>query len=241
MSKVKFYPFSQETIDIAPLPTPASKNIPDWYKKQPAYGGNEEEFLKRGFTASTVKRCMPVFDALNSGYIIYFPCDIYIDATNPEKIAWSLPENMKMLKRDLVSTHSPEQVSHYPRDEKRYHKEVFRIMPFWSVGTDSGYSCLFTHPIHRDALPFQAFSATIDTDKFVSDGHLSMYIEKDFKGIIERGTPLVQVIPFKRDKYEMELVDIKDSSKFINKQRLFVRSKFKNFYRDNLREKKEYK
>jgi hypothetical protein len=68
-----------------------------------------------------------------------------------------------------------------------------------------------------------------------------MYIEKDFKGVIERGTPLVQVIPFKREKYEMEIVDIQTSAKIINKQRVSVRSRFKNFYRDNLREKKEYK
>jgi hypothetical protein len=100
---------------------------------------------------------------------------------------------------------------------------------------------LFTHPIHRDSLPFQAFSAIIDTDNFISDGHLSMYIEKDFKGIIERGTPLVQVIPFKRDKHEMEIVEIKESMSTISKQRLSVRSKFKNFYRDNLRQKKEYR
>lgn len=241
MAKIRFYPFSQETIDMSPAPTPSSKNIPQWYKKQPAYGGDEEQFLKRGMSASTVKRCMPVFDSLNSGYLIYFPCDVYIDATDPEKITWSIPDKMKMIRRDLVSSHSPEQVSHYPRDEKKYHKEVFRILPFWSVGTEDGYSCLFTHPIHRDGLPFQAFSAIIDTDKFISDGHLSMYIEKDFKGIIERGTPLVQVIPFRREKYQMELVDVQESSKVINKQRTSVRSKFKNFYRDHLREQKEYK
>lgn len=241
MTNIKFYPFSQETIDMSPAPTPASKNIPQWYKRQPAYGGNEEEFIKRGFSGSTVKRCMPVFDALNSGYIIYFPCDIYVDATDPEKITWSIPEKMKFLKRDLVSTHSPEQVSEYPRNEKRYHKEVFRVMPFWAVGTDTGYSCLFTHPIHRDPLPFQAFSAIVDTDNFVTDGHLSMYIEKDFKGVIERGTPLVQVIPFKREKYQMELVDLATSTKVVGKQRMSVRSRFKNFYRDHLREKKEYR
>ena len=241
MAKVKFYPFNQETIDMSPEPTPASKNIPQWYKKQPAYGGDEEQFLKKGTSSSTVKRCMPVFDALNSGYLIYFPCDVYIDATDPEKISWSIPEKMKMIKRDLVSSHSPEQVSHYPRDEKKYHKEIFRILPFWSVGTESGYSCLFIHPIHRDGLPFQAFSAIIDTDQFISDGHLSMYIEKDFKGVIERGTPLVQVIPFKREKYEMEKVDPETSAKVIGKQRMSVRSRFKNFYRDSLRQKKEYK
>lgn len=241
MKKISFYPFSQETIDMSPPPTPASKNIPDWYKKQPAYGGDEEKALKGGHSTSTVKRCMPVFDSMTSGYIIYFPCDVYIDATDPEKITWSIPDKMRMIRKDLVSSHSPEQVSHYPRDEKKYHKDVFRILPFWSVGTEAGYSCLFTHPIHRDKLPFKAFTAIIDTDNFISDGHLSMYIEKDFKGIIERGTPLAQVIPFKRESYAMELVGLEKAAKEISKQRMSVRSKFKNFYRDHLRQKKEYR
>lgn len=130
MAKIRFYPFSQETVSIAPEPTPASKNMPSWYKKQPAYGANEEASLQKGFSASTVKRCMPIFDALNSGYIIYFPCDIYVDATNPEKLSWSLPENMKMFKRDLISSHSPEQVSHYPRDEKNIIKKYLELCHF---------------------------------------------------------------------------------------------------------------
>jgi hypothetical protein len=242
MAKIKFYPFSQESKALAPEPTPASKNIPEWYKRQPAYGAPEEEqMLKRGGTGSTVKRCMPIFDIINSGYIIYVPCDIYIDATDPNKLKWSVPTTAGQLKRELVSSHAPEQVSHYPLNEKQYHKEIFRIMPFWSVGTEKGYSSLFTHPFHSDPVPFRAFGAIVDTDKFISDGHLSIQIEKDFKGVIERGTPLVQVIPFKRDKYSMELVDFEESNKILMAQRILIRSKFKNFYRNHLRVTKDYK
>jgi hypothetical protein len=242
MAKIRFYPFSKETQAMSPAPTPASKNIPDWYKKQPAYGASDEEqMLKTGGSASTVKRCMPIFDIINSGYIIYIPCDIYMDATDPEKLKWSLPSFATQVKRDLVSSHAPEQVSHYPLNEKQYHKEIFRIMPFWAVGTDKGYSSLFTQPFHSDPTPFRTFGGVVDTDKFIADGHYSIQIEKGFKGVIERGTPLVQVIPFKRDNYSMELVEVEQSNKILLSQRLLIRSKFKNFYRNNLRVAKDYK
>lgn len=241
MANIRFYPFSEETIDITKPPTPAYKEVPDWYKKQPGYAGDQNQFLARGHSSSTIKRCMPIYDVLSSGYFLYFPCDIYIDATNPEKLFWSLPETVKGMKRDMIASHTEQQVSHYPREDGLYHKEIFRIMPFWSVGTDSGYSCLFTQPFHREPVPFKLFSAIVDTDNYISDGYLSMYIKKDFKGVIEKETPFVQIIPFKRDSYEMSLVDLKTSQNALKKQRFLVRSKFSNFYRNHMRQSKEYR
>jgi hypothetical protein len=241
MSVIKFYPFSKESYAISPEPTPASKNIPEWYKKQPAYGVPEEDQIRLGGSASTIKRCMPIFDIINSGYIIYMPCDVFIDATNPEKLEWSLPKMAGQIKRDLVSSHSPAQVSHYPLEPDKYHKDIFRIIPFWAVGTEQGYSCLFTQPFHGDPLPFRTFGGIVDTDKFIADGHYSLQIEKGFKGVIERGTPLVQVIPFKRDNFKMEIVDVAQSNEILTTQRIKIRSTFKNFYRNYMRSQKEYR
>ena len=241
MSIIKFYPFSEETRSVFPEPTPSSKNIPEWYKRQPAYGVPEEGQMKVGSSASTVKRCMPVFDGITSGYTIYIPCDIFIDATNPDKLTWSVPLVASQMKRDLVSSHSPEQVSEYPLETDKYHKELFRILPFWAVGTAKGYSCLFMQPFHRDPVPFRVFGGIIDTDAFIADGHYSLQIEKGFKGVIERGTPLVQVIPFKREEWKMEIVDAQESNKILSMQRVKIRTKFKNYYRNYLRVPKEYK
>lgn len=241
MSIIKFYPFSKETSHMAPPPTPASKNIPLWYKKQPSYGADEETLLRSGNSASTIKRCMPVFDIMTSGYILYMPCDIFIDATNPEKLQWSIPQQASLIKKDLVSTHSPEQVSHYPLKTDIYHKDLFRLLPFWAIETEKGYSCLLTQPFHSDPVPFRVFSGIIDTDNFIADGHFSFQFEKNFKGIIERGTPIVQVIPFKREDYKMEILDPETSNKIIMMQRFKIRSRFKNFYRDHMRQPKEYK
>jgi len=241
MAIIKFYPFNEGTRSFAPEPKPASKSLPEWYKRQPASIGDDKEFILKGGVNSTVKRCMPVFDLLTAGYIISFPMDIYIDATDPNKIAWSVPTPLKNFGSDMVATHTAEQVSEYPIDRSQYHKDVFRILPFWSVGTEPGYSTLFCHPFHRDDMPFHAFSAIIDTDGFISDGHLSMFIKKDFKGLIKQGTPLVQVIPFQRESWESKIVDVSESNKILKDQRLATRSMFKFAYKEKFRSRKDYK
>jgi hypothetical protein len=242
MNEIKFYPFSEKTSMFAPQPAPAAKFIPEWYKKQPAFIGDEtKDFVSKGGSSGTIKRCMPIFDLMSAGYIITFPMDVYINATNPEKIEWSVPLELKSFGNDMVATHTKEQIQEYPVDTDRFHKQVFRIMPFWSVQTSKGYSTLFTHPFHRDNVPFEMFSALVDTDQFISDGHLSMYIEKDFNGVIKQGTPLIQVIPFKREEWSSKILTHEESHNEIEKQRLKIRSSFKHSYKEKFRQKKEYK
>jgi hypothetical protein len=148
---------------------------------------------------------------------------------------------MKQFANDMFATHAPEQYDHYPIDTTKYHKQLFRIMPFWAVKTPEGYSTLFMHPLHKDPLPFVAIQGFIDTDKFITDGHLSILVEKDFKGVIKQGTPLAQVIPFKREDWKMELVPTSESGAELTKQRLSLRSNFVHSYKNKYRSKKEYK
>jgi hypothetical protein len=239
MPKISFYPFSEKTEKFAPPPFPASKAVPDWYKAQPGTI-NEAEAIKVGTSTGTIKRCMPIFDVMTAGYIIPFPCDIYIDATNPDKIEFSIPMALKGFSADLTATHAPEQYSHYPIDKDIYHKDVFRIMPFWAVKTDPGYSTLFLNPFHKDKLPFRAFEGMIDTDKFITDGHISMLVEKNFKGVIKQGTPFVQVIPIRREDWQMELIESSQATKDFMRQRIDLRSTFVNGYKNKFRSKKEY-
>jgi hypothetical protein len=58
-------------------PKPASDFIPDWYKTMESYIGGKKVPINAGSTA-TIKRCMPVFDAITAGYIITLPADVYV-------------------------------------------------------------------------------------------------------------------------------------------------------------------
>lgn len=241
MPTIRFYPFSEGTESFVPKPQPAARSIPEWYRSQPGNMGDSEMIPKSGIAASTVKRCMPIFDAMTAGYMIVAPCDIHLDATNPEKLEWQIPAALQSMKADLFATHAPEQYENYPIDPEHYHKQLFRILPTWSVGTDPGYSVLFTNPYHSDGSPLWAFTGLIDTDGFISEGHVSFLVKKGFKGTIKQGTPLYQLIPFKREDWQAEYMDAKESRTIFDRQRLNLRSTFVNGYKNKFRSKKDYK
>lgn len=241
MPTIRFYPFSETTASFVPKPIPASRVVPHWYKSQPGNKGDDEMIPKGGMAASTIKRCMPIFDAMTAGYMIVAPCDIHLDATNPEKLEWQVPAQLMSLKADLFATHAPEQYENYPIDPEQYHKQLLRILPTWSVGTDEGYSVLFTNPYHTDSSPLWAFTGLIDTDGFISEGHVSFLVKKGFKGVIKQGTPLYQLIPFRREDWEAEYVSPEKARPVVEKQRFNLRSTFMNGYKNKFRSKKEYK
>ena len=233
MSVITFYQ-SHEGIELlVDPPKPASKMLPEWYKRQSAGLGD---------FGSTIKRCMPIFDVMTAGYILTLPCDIYVNATNPEKLQYFVPPNvLDNLQEDLFAEHLPEQMAEYPKDPTRYHKDVLRIDPFYTVGTAKGYSSLMIQPVHGDPSPLHAFGAMIDTDTFISNGHYSFFVEKNFNGIIKQGTPLIQVIPFKRDSFATKVVRFEQAKIILKRQGAKLRSTFTNGYKNKFRSTKEYK
>lgn len=239
MNIIKFYPFNEDTMEAVEPPRPASKFLPEWYKRQPAMVDNDG--MKYGQPGATVKKCMPVFDVMTAGYIISAPCDIYIDSTDPERLTWSVPNAFAHLKSDMFASHAREQYSEYPLDSTYHHKTLLRVWPFWAIGTSKGYSCIFAQPFHSDDSPLYAVSGLVDTDSFVTEGHLSFIVKKNFKGTIKQGTPLVQVIPFKRESWSSQVVSLQEAQKVFNKQMFKLRSTFINAYKDKFRFKKEYK
>jgi hypothetical protein len=113
-------------------------------------------------------------------------------------------------------------------------------MPFWYVKTEPGYSTMFVNPMHRDTSPLTAVPAFVDSDNFITEGHLSFIVDKGFKGVIKRGTPIVQIIPIKREDWNSEVASLEDSKTDLGKQRLRLRSMFSNGYKTLFRSRKEY-
>lgn len=72
---IKFHT-SDKLIDIIPHPVPAHKAMPDWFRKIKPSALTEE---KSKF--STVKRCVPVLDAVSQGFIIPLWCDLQVKVT----------------------------------------------------------------------------------------------------------------------------------------------------------------
>ena len=235
-SKVIFVPKTEYAEGYIPRPELAIKNIPEWYRTHEIHTNDTYRLSKDGTVNNTVKKCVAVFDAMTSGYLLKVPADIFIDATG-KRIVYT---QANIEDSSIISMHTPEQVKGLPFDRSIYMDEIFRIHPQWLIKTEDGYSSMFFHPMFHEDLSFRAISGVIDTDGFMSDGAFSILIKKGFKGVIEKGTPLIQVVPFKREEYEIEVGKFKDYETEIIQQRMLVRSRFQGGYKRDVWKRKKY-
>lgn len=237
LKKIVFIPKTKHTHSYAPLPEPATKNIPDWYRNQSKYTSRLMDIHKNGISNLTIKKCMPFFDAMTAGYILKFPVDLFVDSTG-QRVIYT---QANQIVPNIVSSTHPDQVSGMSFDRDRYMDEIIKVHPQWMVKTEEGYSSMFLHPMVNEDLKFRAVSGVIDTDNFISDGGFSILIEKGFKGVIKRGTPLVQVIPFKREDYVAEIASFEEYEDIVLENVMNVKCQFEGGYKDRAREKKNYK
>jgi hypothetical protein len=242
-SKVRFINTLPKMKNIFPEPEPASKNIPLWYKKVESFYNNDST-PNNGNQNLTVKRCVAFLDVLSSGYILKAPFDIYVDTTG-DTPTFDVPEAMKALisigNKALIGTHDLKQVPGYPFDHDQYIEYLFRVNMIWVVETDPGYSTLFINPQHHEVSPFFTISAVIDTDEYPSNGLMSFLVKKNFKGVVAKGTPLMQMIPFKREEYVSEYIQTQEKVSEVTRITLLVRSVFNSGYKKFLWHKKSYR
>lgn len=70
---------------------------------------------------------------------------------------------------------------------------------YWSVRTAKGWSCLFLPPVNRPDAVVEVFAGVVDTDEYTAPINFPFVaIAADGVYTLEKGTPLVQVIPFRR-------------------------------------------
>ena len=211
-------------------PIPASTIIPDWYKKTESYMNSKKIPTGNGKTDTTIKKCMPVFDAITSGYIIVLPADVYVSIKNNEQFfEWS--------NFGLVSFHPIEQAPKHP-ESKPYAYPKWNNP--WAIKTPNGYSTLFVQPFHRESV-FTILPGIVDTDTYSAPVNFPFVInDPTFEGLIPKGTPIVQLIPFKRDSWKMEFGEEKE----LNEQKnitIQLETKFFDRYKSMFWNKKEYK
>jgi hypothetical protein len=211
-------------------PKPASKVIPEWYKNTNSYIGNEKKPAGNSNTTATIKRCMPVFDALTSGYIIESPADVYVSFKDGNQwFEWS--------DFGLISFHIIEQAPDHPAKNGFVYPKWTNP---WGITTPKGYSTLFVQPFHRESV-FTIMPGIVDTDQYTAPVNFPFTInDPAFEGLIPKGTPIAQVIPFKRESWTMQL-GTKEDLLHQEKVSKMLQSKFFDRYKSMYWSKKEYK
>lgn len=196
--KINFIPTLDNSDNKLLHPIPAVRNLPDWYKaKKPLIGDTKEhQAMPNGTKNVSIKWCNPFGDALGSGYFMLLENDVQVKQVDgTQEFVWFRGGD------GFIGSHSKEQISPDLIPEG-YSQDPWKFLNFWGIQTPQGYSTLFTHPMNRTELPFLTLSGVVDTDDYNQPVNFPFVIRKDFEGIIAAGTPIAQVIPFKRENWE---------------------------------------
>lgn len=186
---------AESDFDVIPHPIPAAKMIPDWFKAIPPK-------LGEGFDKSTVKSCNPFLDALSIGYIIPLAAPIYVKTNETATVLeydsrYGGPSGV----RRMINEHNKEQItdSKCPNPNEKY--PPLKFSNWWLFKTPPEYSLLFVPPLNRVEKRFQCFSGVVDAPYYQHEyvNFPFQFFEENFEGVIEAGTPLVQVIPIRKD------------------------------------------
>jgi len=236
---IKFTPTGSNFNNEYQEPKPAIDLIPSWYKKLSRFGGSNNTIdlnpvNDRGTdgSAASTKLCMPFFDAATSGYmyLLDFDVEVSIDEDGFPTLFWD-GNHMVLDKRLMIDVAVPYQ----------HHPLHFGWKTNWYTQVPSGYSILITHPMNRHDLPFTTLSGIVDADQWFTPVFISFFLKRNFVGTIKKGTPLFQMIPIKRETWDMQIDDT-DQSRYMNSvEEERRRTAIYGYYKDNTWEKKKYK
>jgi hypothetical protein len=223
-------------------PYPASKSLPKWYKDLEPWINNVDglQSYSPDRTGQTGKRCLPMFDAITSGYIMPTAFDLYVGRDKDGQRRYSWPNSDRLTTQSIgLEFHPNEQMSTF--ENAKSYDAIPKILSPWAIKTPKGYSVLVIPPTNRDDLKIEIFSGVMDTDKFNSSGSFPfLFKDPSFVGIIPAGTPFAQVIPFKREDYQMRIGNEKELQTITNSDGIVGRS-FRDAYRRFMHTRKSYK
>lgn len=223
MKTITFSPSSEETKLLIEPPSASKKFVPEWYKKSPAFNPDN-------YSQKVLKQCMPFFDATTSGYIQRTWKEIYIRPQG-DQVFFDSAEGPDILTyRENPSL--PVGDGYYPIE--------FIWRRQWSAKLPAGYSMLVTQPHNRLDLPFTTLSGIIDGDLFhhTPVGSIPFYIRKGFTGVIPVGTPMYQIMPFKRENWQSEVTPYDESD--VTHKNNVMRRHFNGAYRNMFWQKKTF-
>ena len=189
----------ESLIDAYPnIIEPAKNHIPEWYKKIPKWKNNEVFNIKTGFGHS-VKQCVPFLESLTIGYMLLLPNDIYVkDNNGVPYVTWNQETEFPPKWRAEPSDQNFIPAGHHGL-EYTWQSAVVNTIPV-------GYTLIFTHPLNRHDLPFTTLTGIVDGGFVMSGrGNLPFYIKKGFEGIIPKGTPIAQLIPFRQQNWSSKI------------------------------------
>jgi hypothetical protein len=233
--------------DKAIQPEPAKLHLPEWYKKIPLK-------LKHDRVGLTIKACMPFQDSLMAGYILKNPIDQQFNFLTPdedgnEHISVDINKQLAYLQHNQlfyninagIETHPIEQLGGTeggcPFVKMNADRAFYKIINPFSMILPPGYSVLFCPLINRPEPRFTVLSGIVD-EGYDLPTNFPIVLRKKGTWLLKKGEPIVGVIPFKREKWKMN-IKIKNKEQYESSYFQYA-TKLKRWYRDNIWKRKQW-
>ena len=202
MPTIDFTTFNEETLRNF-KPVLAKSVMPSWWKKMKIFQSI------RGRRIQTIRACPAMHDWTKSGWYLLANRDMEIlcgserDLTST-KFATKDPSG----KGYSSPTHPSDQFDNafdYIEDgEFGQVKDAFKMRNPWNIQTPKGYSTYYMDPFLFQNKYFACWQGIIDTDEFnvnQDNSQIIFYPKVNHSFTIPKGTPLCQIIPFKREEW----------------------------------------
>ena len=213
--------------NLGPEPELSIKSLPEWYKKHPRYDTEGK---------SLWRNCVPLFDAMTFGYVLLTPEDITFKK-GPDRVHAEIDPESPFL--SFISERESMDAFKAPLG---YDNNHYAWLPRWGFELNPGYSAIYTTPFNRFDLPFINTTGIIDNDKMSTPGNMPFFLRDGWTGVIPKGTPFVQVIPFKREEWSLIVAE---PNPFDSRRQRKLGDRFRSvkadYYRDKLWTRKRFK
>lgn len=202
--------------DIIP---PDIKNLPEPKNKY----GNEE------IPIENIKTCPPSMDMASSGYIIKNSIEFTLTPSFQNFQQQLSLESARVADNMLVNDKTKKIAALYNYKScplKSQSGYYFKYTTEWGVKTPQGYSCLILQPFVLNETRYTVIPSIIDTDVYHKPIPLVGYLNTKDIVRLRPGDPVLQVIPFKRDDWEM----IISNEKIIDKGKFYLWNSYKKIF-----------
>lgn len=203
-------------------PVMAKQHIPEWWKK------SKVKEIRQSVDTETIRACPSCDDLVKTGWLIINNVDIHVNCLSVNKNnpgntplsdgdttvwqAWVPPTNEYEPFSESKLKHGWYGTSQHPHYQNQPHEsffdggkttDSFKFRIPWGIKTPPGYSVQYMDPFLHTNRDFNVFPGIIDTDTFgCSDTTLVIVNPKVHKSfVIKKGTPILQIFPFKREKW----------------------------------------
>lgn len=203
-----------EDLVVAYPPQPANRFIPKWFKE--LHLGNEMASFLEEFhnvwsdKAFTAKKCPAIQDLMTEGVIIPLWGKMYMgheydDEGNATQTYYGMTTD-KAFDHNFFGSHFEKQVGDMDvglANLGRLDKSILKLESPYKFIVPEGYNLMYVDPFYHFRKEIRLLEGLVEADKW---GYITFPFsiqEKEF--IIPAGTPLIQVIPYKREKEKLKL------------------------------------